>query len=194
MVFACCDDGRPEVVGSAIVALGHLADHRGLPVILGHVGDPSSEVRFAAAFALPSVAGDPPADEAVTALISLTGDPDPEVRDWATMGLTSLEADGDAVREALVARLADEEGDVAGEALVGLALRQDPRALAPLLAWLENDPGNIIIEAAAALGAAEALPALQRLKSTGWQERDSWPSILDEAIDACSRRPGERDC
>jgi HEAT repeat protein len=187
VLLACCDDGRPEVVGSAIMALGHLADPRGLRAVLRHVTHPYEQVRFAVAFTLPGVAGDPPAGEAADALIRLTRDEDPEVRDWATMGLTSpFKADTEEIRNALAARLADEEGDTAGEALLGLAQRKDPRTLAPLLAWLDRDPGNLIIEAAAALGAAEALPVLRRLKDAGWQDHNCRPSVLDHAIEACS--------
>ncbi len=105
------------------------------------------------------------------------------------MGLNApFEADSEQIRDALAARLADTEGDTAGEALLGLAQRKDPRALAPLLAWLNADhPGNLVVEAAAALGAAEALPALVRLKNEGWQDRDCRPSVLGEAIEACFR-------
>jgi HEAT repeat protein len=189
VVLACCGDDRPEVLASAIIALGHLADTRALPAVLARVAHPSEEVRFAVAFALPSAAGDPPAGEAAAALVSLTRDPDPDVRDWATMGLNApFEADNEQIRDALAARLADTEGDTAGEALLGLAQRKDPRALAPLLAWLNADhPGNLVVEAAAALGAAEALPALVLLKNEGWQDRDCRPSVLGEAIEACSR-------
>jgi HEAT repeat protein len=192
VVLECCGDDRQEVVSSAIMALGHLADPRGLPAALSRLTHPCDQVRFAVAFALPSLAGDPPADDAVHAVISLTRDPDPEIRDWATMGLASLfDADGEEIRNALVERLADKEGDTAGEALLGLAQRKDPRAVGPLLTLLEGDhPGNLIVEAAGALGAAEALPALRRLKSTGWQDRDCRPSVLDQAIAACSRGDG----
>jgi hypothetical protein len=55
--------------------------------------------------------------------------PSAKVRGWATFCLGSeLDADGPAVREALLRRVDDPEGDAAGEALVGLARRGDPRA------------------------------------------------------------------
>jgi len=41
-----------------------------------------------------------------------------------------------------------------------------------------------------ALGAAEALPALRRLQAAGWQDRDVRPSVLGQAIEACSRPDG----
>ncbi|GAA3228774.1 HEAT repeat domain-containing protein [Dactylosporangium siamense] len=187
VLTAACADDRPDVIDAAVTALGHVGDHRALATILGHAGHVSDEVRFAVAGTLPRVAGDPPDPRAVAALIRLSADPDPEVRDWATFGLGSqLDADGEQVRAALAARLTDEDGDAAGEALLGLARRGDPRALAPLLAWLDDDPGNLVVEAAGVLGASEALPALLRLKESGWQLRDPMPFVLDTAIQACS--------
>lgn len=187
VVIDACEDDRWEVLDSAIAALGHLADVRGLPAVLQHAHHPSEEVRFAVAMALPPVAGGSAADQVVSALISLSGDPDGEVRDWATFGLGSgLELDSAEIRDALVARLDDDEGDTAGEALLGLALRKDERTLAPLLARLADEPGNLIVEAAAALESPEALPALLRLRQEGWEKDDPRPSVLTDAIQACS--------
>jgi HEAT repeat protein len=189
VVLACCGDDQPEVLAAAIMALGHMADPRGLPAALAHVAHPSPDVRFAVAAALPLMAGDAPAAEVIGALIRLSRDPDTEVRDWATMGMSEpFDADTAEIRDALAERLADPEGDIAGEALVGLAQRKDPRALAPLLAWLDGDcPGNLILEAAAALGPPEALPALLRLAAAGWHDDDPRPWVLADAIRACSR-------
>jgi hypothetical protein len=190
VLTAACEDDRPDVIAAAVTALGHVGDARALPAVLRHAGHASEEVRYAVAVALPHVAGDPPDARAVAALIPLSADADPDVRDWATFGLGSqLDVDDDRVRDALAARLADEDGDAAGEALVGLARRGDPRTLAPLLAWLDEDPGNLVVEAAGALGAPEALPALLRLKAAGWQDRNPFPSVLDDAIRACRADP-----
>lgn len=187
VLVAACADERTCVLIAAIAGLGHVGDPRALPAVLGHVDHASEDVRYHVAVALPGIAGEPPAAGAVAALVRLTGDPDSEVRDWATFGLGSqLDVDDTQVRDALAVRLADDEGDTAGEALVGLARRGDLRSLAPMLAWLAGDPGNLVVEAAAELGALQALPALLRLKQTGWQDRNPRPSVLDEAILACS--------
>jgi HEAT repeat protein len=189
VLIAACADVDADVVDAAVSSLGHLGDDRALSTILRHVAHPTAEVRLSVAAALPFVAGDPPAETAVRALIQLSADADGDVRDWATMGIGSqLTIDRDDVRDALVARLADEEGDTAGEALLGLALRHDPRALPALLERLDRDPGNLIVEAAAELGAPEALPVLVRLKENGWEIDDPRPSVLDAAIEACSQR------
>jgi HEAT repeat protein len=184
-------DPDVDVVAAAVSALGALWEPRTLPAILRHADHPEASVRYCVVFAIPGAAGDPPSPNAVEALITLSADPDGETRDWATFGLGSqLEGeDNDAIREALAARLDDPDGDTSGEALLGLALRRDPRALPALLARLDDDPGNLIVEAAAVLGAPEALPALQRLKRDGWQLDDPRPSVLDDALRACAPEP-----
>ena len=114
-------------------------------------------------------------------------DPDPGVRDWATFGLGSLlDVDTAEVREALLARVDDVGGDTAGEALVGLARRKDPRALDPINRWLAStDAGNLIVEAAAELADPRSLPALYALRDGGWQREDVRGSVLEVAIEAC---------
>lgn len=182
-------DAETAVTVAAIAALGHLGDDRGLDAVLRNVQHPDDDVRHSVAVALPSVAGDPPSAEAVDALIELMADVDSDVRDWATFGLGSqLEVDSPTVRDALATRLDDPDGDTAGEALVGLAARNDVRAVDRLLMWLEEpDCGNLVVEAAATLGSPKLLPALLRLKEQGWDQDDprEW---LDQAIEACSAR------
>jgi HEAT repeat protein len=181
-------DGDEDVIAAAVTALGLLWDPRALSAIVRHAGHRSANVRFSVAVAIPGAAGDPPSPDAIGALIALSADSDAEARDWATFGLGSQLEDQDtaAIRDALAARLDDPDGDTSGEALLGLAHRRDPRALPVLLARLDDDPGNLIVEAAAALGAVEALPALQRLKREGWQLDDPRPSVLDDALRACA--------
>jgi HEAT repeat protein len=181
-------DGDADVVAAAVTALGQLWDPRALTAIVRQAGHRSANVRSSVAFAIPGAAGDPPSPDAIGALIALSADPDAEARDWATFGLGSQleDQDTEAIRDALAARLGDPDGDTSGEALLGLARRRDPRALPALLARLDDDPGNLIVEAAAALGAVEALPALQRLKRENWQLDDPRPSVLDDALRVCA--------
>ncbi|MGW0576643.1 HEAT repeat domain-containing protein [Streptomyces sp. NPDC002920] len=75
-------------------------------------------------------------DPAVGALIRLTQDAAPDVRDQATFAPgTPAPTDGPAVRAAPRARLDDSDPDTREEAVRGLALRRDPRAV-PLLTGL----------------------------------------------------------
>jgi HEAT repeat protein len=153
------------------------------------VTDPDAGIRLEVAQALPSVLGDPPLPEAVEALTTLMADADEHVRDWATFGLGSLvDVDSDPIRQALQVRLDDPGGDTAGEALVGLARRGDPHAVARVLALLDGDDvGNLTVEAAGELADRSLLPSLERLKASGWAESDPRGWLLQEAIAACSQ-------
>jgi hypothetical protein len=84
------------------------------------------------------------------ALMCLMQDVSDEVRDWATFGLGSqLTVDTSGVRAALFERASDSNEDVRDEAIVGLALRRDRRALGLVQAELATDHvGPLIWEAA----------------------------------------------
>jgi HEAT repeat protein len=191
ILMAACENSSSAVTSSAIFAIGHLWDPRGLATVLAHAADPDADIRYAVAVALPGAAGDPPAAEAITALIKLSGDRDPDIRDWATCGLArQIDADSEDIRIALVARLGDHDGDreTAAEALAGLARRRDKRALPSLLTWLDHAPNDLVIEAAAALADPSALPTLLQLKQQGWDSSDPPPTLLDAAISACTEQ------
>ncbi len=152
--------------------------------------DADRHIRWKAVGALPLLIEEPtPEHPAVQALLDACSDDDPDVRDWAVFGLgVLLDVDSPAVRDALSARLNDEEADTAGEAAVGLARRLDPRVLPVLLRELTSlDVGNLYVEAAAALGDPRLLPLLQQLQVRGWQEdHEPRPDVLDEALDNCA--------
>src|SRR5258708_13668371 len=188
VLITAADDDEAEARNAAIISLGHIADNRALQAILHNVNHPSDNVRFAVAVALPRVAGDPASAEAIAALIVLSADPDSEIRDWATMGLGSQMPDTDSptIRDALFARLEDHEHDTADEALLGLALRHNARIIPVLLERLNDDPGNLAVDAAAQLGSRAMLPALLRLKSSGGQDNNPSAAVLDRAILASS--------
>ncbi|GAA1365154.1 hypothetical protein GCM10009612_46680 [Streptomyces beijiangensis] len=131
---------HPELIQSAVLALGHHGDPAALPEILRHAAHPDRDVRYRVALALHGLV---PADhaDALAALVTLTRDPDDEVRDWATLDLAAVESDTPQIREALAARLDDEHPDTAAEAALGLAMRQDPRAVETLVRILaDEDP------------------------------------------------------
>ena len=88
-----------------------------------------------------------------------------------------------------VARIDDPEGDTAGEALVGLGARKDPRAFEPIAQRLKHDDvGNLIVEAAAELADARLLPDLYSLRDIGWEDGDPRAQWLASAIEACGGR------
>jgi HEAT repeat protein len=160
---------------SALHALGHIRHSEAVPVVVGFAQHPNGEVRHAVACALGSYADDP---IAIKTLIVLMTDDDNDTRDWATFGLgTQGDADNDQIREALAARLGDDDPDVHFEAVIGLGRRRDRRAVGHLKSILHNDPDNSAgLEAAALLLGldeetnAEApwlLGALQRMQRWG---------------------------
>jgi HEAT repeat protein len=104
---------------------------------LGYIGHADSRIRYWVTHALTAMNED---ERSIEGLILLTKDSDVDVRDWSTFGLGSqTEQDTPAIREALVARLMDTDLIVRGEALVGLAKRQDKRVNEPLLQALESE-------------------------------------------------------
>lgn len=152
-VIASEKDIRP--LASAIAALGHLDDERGIPLIYSFKQNQSSEVRFVVACALGSF---PNHSLSVEALLELMNDEDEEVRDWATFGVGVLgDIDSEEIHEALARALGDVYVEVREEALVGLAKRRDLRVLPFLLRELERESvTDRIIDAACFLLAFES--------------------------------------
>jgi hypothetical protein len=155
---------------------------------------PDPQDRADAAFGLAVAATGGTDDTAVAALIRLTRDAEPDVREQAVFALGALATvDGPAVREALADRLDDPERDVAAEAVFGLAVRRDPRAVSPLAGLLdagsgEQGPRLYTLQAAAVLGHEALLPALRRYEA-------STPRVAEavaEAVAACDPRRRER--
>lgn len=146
----------------------------------------NAEVRLAVAFALATISPQPLVPEARVALIRLSDDDDPEVRDWATFGLGTLSSDdGPDVRAALLARAEDVYRETRAEALFGLAVRRDPRAVPHLIRALQSPlVGGLEVDAAAAAADPRLLPALWALRQAGSGDEVR----LRRAIDRCSGR------
>jgi HEAT repeat protein len=173
----------PDVIRIALhgISLSRLAT--AIPAVLPLASHADPGVRLDVTHALTACAGEPASPQAIDALIRLSADPDDAVRDWATFGLGSgLDADDDALRTALAARLADAFLDVREEAAVGLARRGDVRAFASVLALLEaHEVSAQTVEAAGHLADGRLLPPLLELGE--WWEDDS--DVLRLAIARC---------
>jgi HEAT repeat protein len=80
VVEMLASEEEPLVLGDGIMALGHLYDEAGIPVIVSYKDHPVQDVRFSVACALGCFPNDP---LAVSTLIQLTGDEDSDVGDWS---------------------------------------------------------------------------------------------------------------
>ncbi|MFG2644277.1 ankyrin repeat domain-containing protein [Streptomyces sp. NPDC048370] len=153
---------------SVAVALGQYGEAEALPEMLGLAAHPDVEVRRALGCALtgPVPAGDP---VAVATLVALSRDHDHGVRDWATLALAEVPEDTPVLREALAARLADDDEDTVAEAARGLAMRQDPRAIEVLASILaDGDPEGTARDT--------ALAAVEYIKDPRARTRLEWTS------------------
>lgn len=151
-----------EVTSSALFALGHRGSKRGARRGLELVRHPCADVRLGVVNVL-SGHTDP---DSIAAMIQLAADGDRDVRNWAAFGLgTMCDIDTPELRDALARLLGDDDAEVRGEAMIGLAKRQDPRALAAVERELAGDYlGDWCLEAAESLALPSLLPALYQLK------------------------------
>jgi methionyl-tRNA formyltransferase len=182
----------PHVLAVIAEALGHLGEPWGLSWLLRLRRHPDAGVRDGVVSALAGRAN----PLATGALIELSSDPDPAIRDWATFALGALAPhDSPALREALVARLEDPEPEARIEAVHGLALRGDARAVEPALALLDaGEPGGsrwtrhalqeAAIRLAALSGDARFAPHLPAVDD-GWRGT-TLEHELERALERCA--------
>jgi HEAT repeat protein len=184
-------EGDPRVLAVIAEAIGHLGEPWGLSWLLRMRRHPDAEVRGGVASALACRTN----PLAIDALVELSADRDPAIRDWATFALGTLaDHDSPALREALAARLEDGDPDTRIEALHGLALRGDPRAVEPTLAqleagetggsrWTRHALQEAVIRLAAQTGDARFarhLPALDGWRGTTLERE------LERALERCA--------
>jgi HEAT repeat protein len=175
----------PLILRDICIALGHQQDPRAIEPLLKFCLHPDWEVRYGVVSGLSGHT-----DEcAISGLIALSADVHPHIRDWATFGLGSLiEIDTPAIRAALYQRFITEDSEddetieIYGEALTGLAMRQDDRILPRLIQELMSDNiGVLAIEAAENMADERLYPALLHLQT--WYQP---ASDLEDAIRACA--------
>jgi HEAT repeat protein len=186
---------HPQVLQAMATAFQHLGDPRCIPVLHSLRGHPSEDVRYGVAFGLLGHED----DLAVEALIELSRDPDEDVRDWATFGLgAQIERDDAQVRDALLARLEDPHDDTRAEAICGLAVRGDERAVPRLLVELGDSidlddlstiEGEALLTLAARTGDERLCRHVELLRQA-WVDKsptEPMPDELREAIEACNK-------
>lgn len=179
------NDESPDVVASAAFSLGHRHDERSIDSLLQHLHHKNANVRHGIAFAL----GGFEEQATIDALIQLAEDDDYDVRNWATFGLGSLsEADSPSIRRALLARVAEEDAEIRGEALIGLARRKEEKARAAIAKELAGKfHGNWAVSAAEifALPEYENLLLELRERLIADEEEQRFIEDVDKAIAAC---------
>lgn len=177
----------PGVLYSVAVALGHRKDPRAIPLLIQLKNHPNKNVRYGVVHGLMGYED----ERAIQALIELSADEDSAVRDWATFGLGSMiDIDTPAIREALVARLTDEDPDTRAEAMMGLAHRHDERAVEPLVAHFKDRwYSGALFEAAGELGDPRLYPVLVEWQDKWDEEKTGVYEKLEEALEKCQPAP-----
>jgi HEAT repeat protein len=178
------------VLASIGIAFGNLNDPRGVLPLVKWKNHPNPGVRMGVVLGVTSQAD----QLAIDALIELSADEDADLRNWATFGLGSqIETNTPAIRDALFDRAILELGEddpmseIRGEALLGLAMRNDPRVISPLIEELQSGcVGKLAVEAASIIGNVRLYPALIDLQE--WWDVD--PKLLQTAISNCRSNRG----
>lgn len=184
MLLAGLRDQHDEVAAVAATGLSHRPHPDALPDLVALSRHPDASMRFNVTLALGRYAQ----PDAIAALLRLARDDAAAVRDWATFGLGTLhDVDSPDIRQLLWDNLRDEDEDVRGEALAGLAQRRDPRVIARLIETLDDDCRVYELEAAETMADPALLEPLRALART--VDRDTadryWLGMLDAALAAC---------
>jgi HEAT repeat protein len=186
ILLSLLNDSDAAVLQAAAIACGHRKSPLSVARLVELAKHPSNEVRYGVSYGL--AGQDEPA--ALAALVLLSKDQDRDVRDWATFALGSqTDLDTSELREALRARLTDNDPEVRGEALVGLGRRHDDQLKSAVLNELSGEfHGDWVFEAAEALADPDFIPALEGMRarmSADLPER--FFVQLDIALVACQR-------
>ena len=177
-----------DVIASIGAAFVDLRDAAGAELMEPYAAHADQGVREVVVHALLTR----PDERSVALWITMTSDAAPEVRNAATFALGSqIDADSEAIRDALVRRLSDPADEVRAEAILGLALRGDGRALAKLKAGLASDDlWPHYVDAAFHLASPDLCEVLHELEDTADEETLAFLAMnakhsLRDAIVAC---------
>ncbi len=183
LLIELLSDNSEEVIASAGFSLGHRNDVKAISSLLKLVSHNNPKIRHGVVSALSGLEN----NEAIEALIILSHDKDFDVRNWATFGLGSqCEIDTPELRTALLERITDNEYEIRGEALVGLARRKDLRIQRAVLEELEGEfNGSWVLEAAQLLALPEFCMPLRLLTNQLVGENEYFLREANEAIKLC---------
>ena len=178
-------DPEEDIVTSAAFSLGHRNDPAAIPELVKLIHHPNDRLRLGVTTGL-SCHED---SQAIEGLIVLSKDDSEEVRNWATFGLgTQIETNSPEICNALLVSLTEENQEIRGEALVGLARRQHPDTIQYLIKELNGSSINVLIlEAAAIQASTELYPLLLTWKEAeGEADNSYFESMLEKALEACN--------
>jgi HEAT repeat protein len=185
LLCSLLNDNNSSVIASAAFALGHRKASEWVEQLVGLKNHKRERVRQGVVFGL--LCQEEPV--AITALMDLSKDKSRDVRNWATFGIGSMiDTDTPKIRRVLQERLKDQDGEIRGEALVGLARRRHPQSIKWIMrALAEERPMVLYLEAAEILKKRALLPALKKIRKTITAHDDPYfLSQLNDAIQACS--------
>jgi len=154
----------PTVLSSILYAIGHnnekLTSNQ-IEQLIEFKTHPNSIVKKGLVWSLLGITD----SRAIATLISFMSDKQASIRNWATFGIGSLiERNTKAIREALFIRTKDKHNETRGEAIVGLAIRKDPRVIAIIKNELTKASfGTLIFEAILAFKNTDYLLQLELL-------------------------------
>jgi hypothetical protein len=187
ILTALLNDKNEHVITSTAFSLGYLGDPSCIKNLMKLIDHKNPEIRRGIVSGL-SCHND---NLAVSGLIKLSSDKDFETRNWATFGLArQCKIDTKELRKALFDRLLEDNNEIRGEALMGLAERKDPNIKAALTKELSGPfYGNGAIEAAKLTQDPYYYPLLQKLrKRLDGNAEENFINNIDEAMEACKAK------
>jgi len=185
ILISLLSDKNNDVIYSAAVALGHRKAEEAIPHLMKLKSHKDNSIRLGVVLGVTGYEN----LYAIDTLIELSKDSERDVRDWATFGLgTQCEVNTPELRTALKARLSDEDSEIRGEAIVGLANRKDKDIAKAILKELKSDEtGVLVLEAATLIADKKFLPTLKKWHETLKNDDDSYfLNLLDADIKSCS--------
>ncbi len=185
LLLAALHDSDANVVASAAYGLGHRRSPRAISPLLALLHHPCVEVRRGVVHGLSCH------DErrATEGLRQLCGDADASVRDWASFGLAELcSLDYPELRQTLTGLLSDDNPEIRGQALIGLASRGDRSCIEALKTELVGSFNGIwAVQAAGHMAVPELVPSLLVCEGNILAEAqgDSFVDAIRRALSAC---------
>lgn len=191
LLLEMLDDESYEVIAASATSLRCREDPKSIKPLVELSSHNSPDVRYAVIEALSVLVS---LDELVLqTILELANDADRDVRERAVMSIVAYEFDRPDTRQALRHCLEDEDGEIRGEALLGLNNIGEPDIVDLIIRELsrcidENEIWDDTLDVAGDVGDVRLYPFLQKLQNDGIQS--PW---LDYALEKCRGIEGDKD-